>query len=62
MHSTIPADSGPNWTADSSAFVFSNLAEVPRDIYLMRVDADAPEQLTDDPADESAPNWGPPGA
>ncbi len=62
VHPTLPADQGPSWAADSSAFVFSNLAEVSRDIYLMRVDADAPEQLTDDPADESAPNWGPPGA
>lgn len=62
VHATEPADEGASWASDSSAFVFSNAGEAPRDIFLMRVDADAPEQLTDDPADESAPNWGPPGS
>jgi dipeptidyl aminopeptidase/acylaminoacyl peptidase len=60
VHATEPADEGASWASDSSAFVFSNAGEAPRDIFLMRVDADAPQQLTDDPADESAPNWGPP--
>jgi len=59
VHPTTPADQGPSWASDSSAFVFSNTGEAPRDIFLMRVDARAPEQLTDDPADESAPNWEP---
>jgi Tol biopolymer transport system component len=62
VHATEPADEGASWASDSSAFVFSNAGEAPRNIFLMRVDADAPQQLTDDPADESAPNWGPPGS
>lgn len=62
VHPTSPADQGPSWASDSSAFVFSNAHDAPRDIFLMRVDADGPERLTDAPADESAPNWGPPGA
>lgn len=62
VHPTLPADQGPSWAADSSAIVFSNAGEAPRDLFLMRVDADAAEQLTDDPADEGSPNWGPPGA
>jgi Tol biopolymer transport system component len=62
VHASEPADEGASWAADSSAFVFSNAGEAPRDIFLMRVDADASQQLTDDPADESAPNWGPPGS
>jgi Tol biopolymer transport system component len=56
---TIPADAGPSWTTDSSAFVFSSAFDAPRDLYVMRVDEDAPEQLTTSPADESAPNWEP---
>jgi len=62
VHPTIPADQGPSWASDSSAIVFSNAGEAPRDLFLMRVDAEAAEQLTDDPADESAPNWGSPEA
>ena len=62
VHPTGPADEGASWASDSGAFVFSNAGEAPRDIFLMRVDADAPQQLTDDPADDSAPNWGPPGS
>jgi Tol biopolymer transport system component len=62
VHATQPADEGASWASDSSAFVFSNAGEAPRDIFLMRVDADAPQQLTQDAADESAPNWGPPGS
>lgn len=61
VHPMTPADQGPSWASDSSAFVFSNTGEAPRNILLMRVDARAPEQLTDDPADESAPNWEPAG-
>jgi Tol biopolymer transport system component len=60
VHATEPADAGASWASDSSGFVFSNAGEAPRDIFLMRVDADV--QLTDDPADESEPNWGPPGS
>ena len=59
VYAAIPADQGPSWAADSSAFVFSSLTEAPREILVMRVDADAPEALTDGPADDSAPNWGP---
>lgn len=62
VHPNVPADGGASWAADSSGFVFSNAGEAPRDVYVMRVDGEAPEQLTDDPADESAPNWGPPGS
>ena len=62
VHATSPADQGASWSSDSTGFVFSNAGEAPRNIFLMRVDADAPEQLTDDPADESEPNWGPPGS
>lgn len=59
VYSALPADQGPSWAPDSSAFVFSNLTEAPREILVMRIGADAPEALTDDPADDSAPNWGP---
>ena len=62
VNPTAPADGGASWASDSSAFVFSNAGEAPRDIFVMRVDAQAPEQLTDDPADESAPSWGPSGS
>ena len=62
VHATEPADEGARWAADGSAFVFSNAGDAPRDIFLMRVGADAPQQLTDDPADESAPSWGPAGS
>jgi Tol biopolymer transport system component len=62
VHPTTPADMGASWSADSRGFVFSSAGEEPRDIFLMRVDAEAPQQLTDDPADDSAPNWGPPGS
>lgn len=55
----LPADAGPSWASDSSAFVFSNTVDAPRDIFLMPVDASAPQQVTDDPADESAPAWQP---
>lgn len=61
VHPGVPADLGPSWAPDSSRFVFSNTGEAPRDIFVMRVDAEAPEQLTDHEADESAPNWGPSG-
>lgn len=61
VNPTAPADGGASWASDSSAFVFSNAGEAPRDIFVMRVDAQAPEQLTDHPADESAPSWGPAG-
>jgi Tol biopolymer transport system component len=50
---------GPSWAADSSAFVFSSATEDPRDIFVMRVDAEAPVRLTDHPADESGPAWQP---
>lgn len=59
VYPSLPADQGPSWAADSTAFVFSSLTEAPREILIMRVDADAPAPLTDDPADDSAPNWGP---
>lgn len=62
VHATEPADRGPSWASDSSGFVFSNTTEEPREIFLMRVDAEGPQQLTNDAADDSAPNWGPPGA
>jgi TolB protein len=62
VHPTVPADRGPSWAPDSRAFVFSRAGEEPRDIFVMRVDAAEPEAITDHPADESAPNWGPPGA
>lgn len=58
VYPALPADRGPSWAADSSAFVFSDLTEAPREILVMRVDADAPEALTNDPADDSAPDWG----
>jgi Tol biopolymer transport system component len=58
IYPAIPADQGPSWAADSSAFVFSDVTEAPREILVMRVDAEAPEAMTDDPADDSAPNWG----
>jgi Tol biopolymer transport system component len=54
----LPADQGPSWAADSSAFVFSSASDEPREVFVMRVDADAPVALTDDPADDGAPNWG----
>ena len=60
VHPTVPADHGPSWASDSSAFIFSTASEAPRDLFVMRVDAEAPNQVTDDPADDSAPSWGPP--
>ena len=60
VHPTVPADHGPSWAADSSAFMFSTAFDAPRDLFLMRVGAETPEQITDDPADDSAPSWGPP--
>jgi Tol biopolymer transport system component len=62
VHPDTPADRGASWAADSSGFVFSNAGEAPRELFLMRVDAEAPQRLTEDPADDSAPNWGPPGS
>jgi Tol biopolymer transport system component len=61
VHPDYPADLGASWAPDSSGFVFSNAADAGRDIFVMRVDAEAPEQLTDHEADESSPNWGPSG-
>jgi len=54
VYPSLPADQGPSWAADRTAFVFSSLTEAPREILIMRVDADAPAPLTDDPADDSA--------
>ena len=59
ISTTIPADQGPSWAPDSTAFVFSTATEEARDLFIMRVDGEAPEQLTFDPSDESAPSWGP---
>lgn len=59
VQAQLSADMGPSWAADSSAFVFSSALEDPRDIFVMRVDAEAPERLTDHPADESEPAWQP---
>jgi Tol biopolymer transport system component len=55
----LPADSGPSWASDSSAFVFSNTVDGARDIFVMHVDASARLQITNDSADESAPAWQP---
>jgi Tol biopolymer transport system component len=58
VHPDVPADLGASWSPDSSGFVFSDTADA-RDLWVMRVDAEAPVQITSDAADESAPNWGP---
>lgn len=59
VQSGLPGDQGPSWAANSSAIVFSGTGEEPRELWMMAVDAAEPVRLTDDPADDSAPSWGP---
>lgn len=59
VQAALPADQGPSWAADSSAMVFSSAGDAPRELWMLPVDAAEPVQLTDDPADDSAPSCEP---